>query len=487
MPSQKIMIVDDERLVRWSLRQKCEEWGYQVVEADAGEPGLKLAQRESPDLVLLDVRMPDLTGIEVLDQLKKNGDARAVIMITADPQLDDVKAALKLGAYDFIGKPVDFDELHITIKNALEATSLRTEVQQLRGEVRRVGGYHDVVSVSAKMTELMNFVRKVAASEATTILIQGESGTGKDLIAKAIHYESTRQEKPFVAINCSAIPETLMEAELFGHEKGAFTDAKQMKKGLFEAADGGTLFLDEIGELSPLLQAKLLRVLEDQVIRRVGGIRDMQVDVRVIAASNRDLEKAVRDGQFRQDLYYRLAIIAIFIPPLRDHKEDILPLVDFFIDRYNRRFKKSIRGITEETRRLIFSHNWPGNIRELKNTIERGMILEDEPYLRPVYLPFSVGESGGRTVFERTSPADGGQTLPNGRTLPRLYIPEGGTSLEEVEHSMVELAMRQANGNQTHAAKLLDISRDALRYKLKKFGLIRGDDEASQTSTLEEQ
>jgi DNA-binding NtrC family response regulator len=486
MPAHKIMIVDDERLVRWSLRQKCEEWGYHVIEADAGEPALKLAQHESPDLVLLDVRMPDLSGIEVLDQLKKNGDARAVIMITADPQLDDVKAALKLGAYDFVGKPIDFDELHVAIKNALEATSLRSEVQSLRGEVRRRAGYHNVVSVSAKMTELMNFVRKVASSEATTILIQGESGTGKDLIAKAIHYESSRQEKPFVAINCSAIPETLMEAELFGHEKGAFTDAKQMKKGLFEAADGGTLFLDEIGELSPLLQAKLLRVLEDQVIRRVGGIRDMQVDVRVIAASNRDLEKAVRDGQFRQDLYYRLAIIAIFIPPLRDRKEDIMPLVDFFIERYNRRFKKSVRGITDDTRRLIFSHNWPGNVRELKNTIERGMILEDEPFLRPVYLPFSVGESGGRTVFERTSPADGGQTLPNGRTLPRLYIPEGGTSLEEVEHSMVELAMRQANGNQTHAAKLLDISRDALRYKLKKFGLIRGDDEGSQAGSADD-
>ncbi len=481
------MIVDDERLVRWSLRQKCEEWGYHVIEADAGEPALKLAQHESPDLVLLDVRMPDLTGIEVLDQLKKSGDARAVIMITADPQLDDVKAALKLGAYDFVGKPVDFDELHVTIKNALEATSLRAEVQTLRGEVRREAGYSSVVSVSSKMTELMNFVRKVASSEATTILIQGESGTGKDLIAKAIHYESSRREKPFVAINCSAIPETLMEAELFGHEKGAFTDAKQMKKGLFEAADGGTLFLDEIGELSPLLQAKLLRVLEDQVIRRVGGIKDMQVDVRVIAASNRDLEKAVRDGQFRQDLYYRLAIIAIFIPPLRDRKEDILPLVDFFIDRYNRRFKKSIRGITDETRRLIINHNWPGNVRELKNTIERGMILEDTSFLRPVYLPFSVGESGGRTVFERTSPTDGGQTLPNGRILPRLYIPEGGTSLEEVEHAMVELAMRQANGNQTHAAKLLDISRDALRYKLKKFGLIRGDEEASQTTVAEDQ
>jgi two-component system, NtrC family, response regulator AtoC len=487
MAAEKIMVVDDERLVRWSLRQKCEEWGYHVIEADSGLPALKLAEKESPDLVLLDVRMPDITGIEVLDQLKKSGDARAVIMITADPRLDDVKAALKLGAYDFVGKPVDFDELHVTIKNALEATSLRTEVQTLRGEVRRGAGYNSVVSVSPKMTELMNFVRKVAASEATTILIQGESGTGKDLIAKAIHYESSRQEKPFVAINCSAIPETLMEAELFGHEKGAFTDAKQMKKGLFEAADGGTLFLDEIGELSPLLQAKLLRVLEDQVIRRVGGIKDMQVDVRVIAASNRDLEKAVRENQFRQDLYYRLAIIAIFIPPLRDRKEDIMPLVDFFIDRYNRRFKKSIRGITDETRRLILSHNWPGNVRELKNTIERGMILEDEAFLRPLYLPFSVGESGGRTVFERTSPADGGQTLPSGRTLPRLYIPEGGTSLEEVEHAMVQLAMRQANGNQTHAAKLLDISRDALRYKLKKFGLIGGDEEGAETSVAEDQ
>lgn len=477
MPAEKVMIVDDERLVRWSLRQKCEEWGYLVIEADAGEPALRLAQKESPDLALLDVRMPDLSGIEVLDQLKKNGDVRAIIMITADPRLDDVKAALKLGAYDFVGKPIDFDELHVAIKNALEATSLRSEVQALRGEVRRGVGYESIVSASPKMTELMNFVRKVASSEATTILIQGESGTGKDLIAKAIHYESTRHEKPFVAINCSAIPETLMEAELFGHEKGAFTDARQMKKGLFEVADGGTLFLDEIGELSPLLQAKLLRVLEDQVIRRVGGIRDMQVDVRVIAASNRDLEKAVREGEFRPDLYYRLAIIAIFIPPLRDRREDIVPLVDFFIHRYNRRFKKSIGGVTDETRNLILSHNWPGNVRELKNTIERGMILEEEVLLRPVYLPFSVGESGGRTLFERTSSADGGRTLPNGRALPRLYIPEGGTSLEEVEHSMVELALSQANGNQTNAAKLLDISRDALRYKLKKFGLVRGDEE----------
>jgi len=487
MPTDKILVVDDERLVRWSLRQKCEEWGYHVVEAEAGEPGLKLAQHESPDLVLLDVRLPDIGGLQVLEQLKKNGDARAVIMITADPQLDDVKLALKLGAYDFVGKPLDFDELNVTIKNALETTRLRSEVQTLRGEVRRRTGYHEVVGSSAKMTELMSFVRKVAASEATTILIQGESGTGKDLIAKAIHYESTRQEKPFVAINCSAIPETLMEAELFGHEKGAFTDAKQMKKGLFEAADGGTLFLDEIGELSPLLQAKLLRVLEDQVIRRVGGVRDMQVDVRVIAASNRDLERAVREGHFRQDLYYRLAIIAIFIPPLRDRKEDILPLVDFFVERYNRKFKKSVRGITTDTRRLLLGHSWPGNVRELKNSIERAMILEDEAFLHSIYLPFAVAESGGLTAFERSSSADGGQQLANGRLLPRLYIPEGGTSLEQVERAMVELAMRQANNNQTHAARLLDISRDALRYKLKKFGLIHADDEETEPSVEKEQ
>jgi two-component system response regulator AtoC len=487
MPGERILVVDDERLVRWSLRQKCEEWGYEVAEAGAGEPGLRLAQQESPNLVLLDVRLPDINGIQVLEQLRKTPDAPAVIMITADPQLDDVKQALKLGAYDFVGKPLDFDELHVTIQNALEATRLRGEVQTLRGEVRRTAGYHETVAVSPKMTELISFVQKVAASAATTILIQGESGTGKDLVAKTIHYESSREHGPFVAINCSAIPETLMEAELFGHERGAFTDAKQMKKGLFETANGGTLFLDEIGELSPLLQAKLLRVLEDQVIRRVGGVRDLQVDVRVVAASNRDLEKAVREGHFRQDLYYRLAIIAIFIPPLRERPEDVLPLVDFFINLYNRRFKKAVRGITPETRQLLLAHNWPGNVRELKNSIERAMILEDEQVLRPNYMPFALGDAArsGLTAFEHSSATgDGaGKQLPNGRSLPRLYIPDEGTSLEEVERAMVELAMRQANGNQTHAARLLDISRDALRYKLKKFDLVPADEAADSVPT----
>ena len=488
MPAEKVLIVDDEKLVRWSLRQKCEEWGYHVLEAENGSAALRVAHNESPDLVLLDVRLPDASGIELLEQLKKSGDARAVIMITADPQLEDVKTALKLGAYDFVGKPLDFDELAVAVKNALETTRLRSEVESLRGEMRRRTGYHNVVGVSQKMSELLGFVHKVAASEATTILVQGESGTGKDLIAKAIHYQSRRGEKPFVAINCSAIPETLMEAELFGHERGAFTDAKTMKKGLFEMADGGTLFLDEIGELSPLLQAKLLRVLEDQVIRRVGGVRDMQVDVRVIAASNRDLERAVRESQFRQDLYYRLAIISIFLPPLRERKEDILPLVEFFISRYNRKFRKNITGITDESRKLMLKYDWPGNVRELKNAVERAMILEEENQLNPDYLPFAVAQQhSAYTAFEHSSGNSNGDAsgkqLPNGRSLPKLEIPEGGTSLEEVERELVDIAMAQANGNQTHAAKLLDISRDALRYKLKKFGLMHGEEDEPSEAT----
>jgi DNA-binding NtrC family response regulator len=491
MPSEKVLIVDDERLVRWSLRQKCEEWGYQVSEAENGSDGLHLARNESPDLVLLDVRLPDMNGLQVLQRLKQAGDARAIIMITADPQLEDVKQALKQGAYDFIGKPIDYDELRVAVKNALEATTLRSENETLKKEIlqRRRAAYHDVVGESQRMKDLMLFVNKVASSEATTILIQGESGTGKDLISRAIHFESRRKDKPLVVINCSAIPETLMEAELFGHEKGAFTDAKSMKKGLFEQADGGTLFLDEIGELSGLLQAKLLRVLEEQVIRRVGGVKDQEVDVRVIAASNRDLERAVREGQFRQDLYYRLAIISLFLPPLRDRREDILPLVQFFIERYNKRFRKSVRGITPETRELLTKYDWPGNVRELKNAIERAMILEDEDMLRPVYLPFSVGSPlSSLTAFEVSS---GGNVaagsafslhppeiqVVNGKNLPRLSIPEGGTSLEEIERTFVEMAMHQANRNQTQAAKLLDISRDALRYKLKKFGLMHSEEE----------
>jgi two-component system response regulator AtoC len=485
MAQKRILIVDDDKLVRWTLTQKCTEFGYFSLEASSGEEALRMLQTDAVDAILLDVHLPDLSGIEVLEKLKQAGETRSVIMMTADPQLDDVKAALRLGAYDFVSKPINFDELSVTLQNALDAGELRTEVETLRDEVRRRAGYHDVVGVSRKITELMKFVYKVAASEATTILVQGESGTGKDLVAKAIHYRSKRAERPFVAINCSAIPETLMEAELFGHEKGAFTDAKAMKKGLFEVADGGTLFLDEIGELSPLLQAKLLRVLEDQVIRRVGGVRDIQVEVRVIAASNRDLEREVREGRFRQDLYYRLAIISIYLPSLRERKEDILPLIEFFLAHYNRKFRKSVQGISDETRRLLLNYDWPGNVRELKNALERAMILEEGSLLKPDDLPFSVASGrSGPVLAEKSAgaPAES-QPAPGKRRLPPLSIPEGGTSLEDVEHALVELALQQSHGNQIKAAKLLNISRDALRYKMKKFGLGHSEEEEPAAPT----
>ena len=486
MSNEKVLIVDDEKLIRWSVRRQLEEWGYTALEAESGTGGLAQIRSEVPDLILLDVRLPDLSGIEVLREIKQNNLSIPVIMITADPQLDDIKTAIKLGALDFVKKPLDFDEFQITIANAIDRSHLRSERDSLREEVKKRSGYHEVVGKSPRMIELMNFVRKVAASEASTVLIQGESGTGKDLIANSIHYDSVRAEKPFVAINCSAIPENLMEAELFGHERGAFTDAKAQKKGLFEIADGGTLFLDEIGEMSTYLQAKLLRVLEDQTIRRIGGVKDIGVDVRVIAASNRDLEQGVRDVTFRQDLFYRLSIIPIFIPPLRNRKEDILPLVEFFIDRYNFRFRKNLKGITQDARDLLVHYDWPGNVRELKNAIERAMILEEADYIRPTYLPIQV--TGQAPGYETSIPAtvpDNAEVvasgvvnttlaswrlLSNGKMIPVLELPKEGTSLEEVERELVGLALKQTAGNQTHAAKLLDISRDALRYKMKKFG-----------------
>ena len=490
MPNEKVLIVDDEKLIRWSVRRQLEDWGYTPLEAESGTGGLAQIRAEVPDLILLDVRLPDLSGIEVLREIKQNNVAVPVIMITGDPQLDDIKTAIKLGALDFIKKPLDFDELQVTILNAIDRSQLRSERDSLREEVKKRSGYHEVVGRSPRMVELMNFVRKVAASEASTVLIQGESGTGKDLVAKSIHYDSVRADKPFVAINCSAIPETLMEAELFGHERGAFTDAKAQKKGLFEIADGGTLLLDEIGEMSTYLQAKLLRVLEDQTIRRIGGVKDIGMDVRVIAASNRDIEQGVRDGTFRQDLFYRLSIIPIFIPPLRHRKEDVLPLVEFFIERYNFRFRKSIKGITQEARDLLLNYDWPGNVRELKNSIERSMILEEGDYIRPTYLPIQVSgqpqsyqsevavtvpddPAVGTPAVVSATPATW-QALPSGRMIPVLELPKQGTSLEQVEKELVALALRQTGGNQTHAARLLDISRDALRYKMKEFGFDSG-------------
>jgi PAS domain S-box-containing protein len=314
----------------------------------------------------------------------------------------------------------------------------------------------EVIADSACMRDVLNFVRRVAASEATTILLEGENGTGKDLVAKTLHYQSLRQAEPFIAINCAAIPETLLESELFGYEKGAFTDARAQKRGIFELADRGTLFLDEIGEIPLMLQAKLLRVLEDQSFRRLGGLKDINLDLRVIAATNKNLREAVKEGAFRQDLYFRLNVIQILIPPLRDRAEDILPLTRFFIEHYNRRFKRSIEGTTDATAKLLAMHDWPGNVRELRNAIERAMILEESALITPQSLPIAI-----------VRPDTGGPAL--GPTA--VDIPSDGLSLEDNERSLLTRALEKTNGNQTQAARLLRITRDTLRYKMKKFNL----------------
>ncbi len=313
----------------------------------------------------------------------------------------------------------------------------------------------EVIGESGAMRDVMNFVRRVAASEATTVLLEGENGTGKDLIAKTLHYQSIRQAEPFIAINCAAIPETLLESELFGYEKGAFTDARSQKRGIFELADKGTLFLDEIGEIPLMLQAKLLRVLEDQTFRRLGGLKDIHLDLRVVAATNKNLREAVKEGAFRQDLYFRLNVIQILIPPLRERAEDILPLTRFFIDHYNRKFKRSIEGVNDGAARLLLSHDWPGNVRELRNAIERAMILEESALITPPSLPIAISH-------------------PDGSASPiaaPVEIPTDGLSLEENERSLLAKALEKTSGNQTQAARLLRITRDTLRYKMKKFNL----------------
>ena len=314
----------------------------------------------------------------------------------------------------------------------------------------------EVIGDSGAMREVMSFVRRVAASEATTILLEGENGTGKDLIAKTLHYQSLRQAEPFIAINCAAIPETLLESELFGYEKGAFTDARAQKRGIFELADKGTLFLDEIGEIPLMLQAKLLRVLEEQSFRRLGGLKDIKLDLRVIAATNKNLREAVKEGAFRQDLYFRLNVIQIQIPALRERTEDILPLARFFIEHYNRKFKRSIEGVSEAAGRLLLSHSWPGNVRELRNAIERAMILEESALITPPSLPISVVHPDGSSAAAMELHAE---------------VPGDGMSLEDNERSLLARALEKTNGNQTQAARLLRITRDTLRYKMKKFNL----------------
>jgi DNA-binding NtrC family response regulator len=456
MALDRILVVDDEDLIRWSLQQKLTSWGYRSLEAPNGEKAIALVESESPDLVLLDVHLPDKNGLEVLKAIKEWNPRAAVIIMTAYGVLEDAVSALRLGAYDFVSKPLNFEELRATISNALETVKLRQEVRHFRDRDRKRFNFENLVGDSEPIRNAIVLMKKVAASPATTILFQGESGTGKDLFAKAIHFYSSRADRPFLAVNCAALPENLVESELFGYERGAFTDARQQKKGLLELADGGTVFLDEIGEMPTGLQAKLLRVLEEQSFKRVGGVQDVRVDVRIIASSNRDLKKMVEEGKFRQDLFYRLNVMTINLPPLRDRGDDVKLLCRHFIREYNARFGKNIQGLTPEAERLLSLYHWPGNVRELKNLIERAMLLEERTHIGVETLPIDVADF---TPDRSDGP------------LPDIALPEKGTSLERVEEELLRQALSRTRGNQTRAAKLLNISRDALRYKMKKFQL----------------
>jgi DNA-binding NtrC family response regulator len=483
MARSKILVVDDERMIRWSIQQALSKDGHSVAAVETGEEAVAQASDEMPDLVFLDITLPGIDGVEVLRRLKAIDPTVSVVMVTATEDLRTAVEAMRLGAYDYVSKPFDLDRLRVIAGNALDRHELRREVEYHRTESAKRHGFHQIVGPSRATREVVEIAAKVARSEASTVLLQGESGTGKDLLAQAIHYESSRAARPFIPINCTALPEELLESELMGHERGAFTDAKAAKKGLFEVADGGTVFLDEIGDMKPGLQAKLLRFIETKTFRRVGGHRDIEVDVRIIAATNKDLPGAVRSGAFREDLFYRLNVIPICIPPLRERREDILPLARHFLAVLSGDVKRKVRGFTDRALAFLAAYDWPGNVREMRNLVERALILGEGEYLdihplaasgavHPV-APASGGPAGDAVGGTVTGDAGAGAEGPARPGIPPPFrLPAAGVVLEELERDFIVQALEAQGGNQTRAAQMLGLTRDALRYRMKKFGFI---------------
>jgi two-component system response regulator AtoC len=452
MDPATVLVVDDEDLIRWSLRARLEEEGYHVTEAPDGTAALERVLA-GVDLVLLDFRLPDVDGLELLHRIKRSNPETVVILMTAHSTVQNAVEAIKGGAFHYVIKPFEMDEMAAVVARALETTRLRREVRELRALQSEPFSIDRIIGESPPMQALKALLRKIAASRASTVLLGGESGTGKDLASRSLHYSSDRAAGPFMHITCTALPESLLESELFGHERGAFTDARQQKRGLFERAHEGTVYLDEIGDMTPALQAKLLRFLEEKAFKRVGGVEDIRVDVRVIAATNRDLEEAMRGGAFREDLFYRLNVLPVIMPPLRERTGDVVLLARYFTDSFNREFRKAVTGLSAAATRLLDSHAWPGNVRELKNAVERAVLLTEGDRLGPEDFPAlgaGTGRSGGEVVFR---------------------LPAGGLDIHGLEQSLVEQALTRTGGNQTRAGELLGLNRDQIRYRIEKFKL----------------
>ncbi|MBN2194494.1 MAG: sigma-54-dependent Fis family transcriptional regulator [Polyangiaceae bacterium] len=448
---RRVLVVDDEENLRVVLRTLLRRHGYEVETAASGEEALALVDAFGPDYVLTDVRMPRMGGLDLLATLRAKHNDATVIVMSAYGNLDLAIEAMKAGAYDYVQKPFKADEVVLALRKAEERESLRRENRALREEIRKENRFEDILAKSAQMQEVFRTIAKVADYK-TTVLITGESGVGKELVARALHRRSARGGGRFVAVNCGAIPENLLESELFGHRKGAFTDAVQDRRGLFEEASGGSLFLDEIGELPLGLQVKLLRVLEDERIRRLGDARDIQVDVRIIAATHRDLANETKAGRFREDLFYRLNVLPIHVPPLRERREDIPLLVDHFVHRNNGRLGTAIRGLDAEARRLLYEYSWPGNVRELENTVERAMVLTEGDLVTAVDLPERVREARDPVQMQLAS--------------GELSVKKTSRIIEEI---LIRRALTKTKGNRTRAAELLEISHRALLYKLKDY------------------
>ena len=449
-----ILIVDDDEVIQETLLDVLKKRGYDIFLAGSGKEALETIKKNIIDLVLLDMRLPDVDGLDVLKKVKELDSEILVIMMTAYSDIQTAVAAMKSGAYHYINKPFELDELKLLIEKGLETKRLINEVRRLHHQQKDQSQNYHIHGTSSQIQYVRELIGMISKTQKTSVLIQGESGTGKELAANAIHYHSKRSERPLMKINCSAIPDTLLEAELFGYEKGAFTDAKNTKKGLFELADGGTVFLDEIGDMKPLLQSKILRFLETQTFMRVGGEREIKVDVRIIAATNRNLETLVKEGMFRNDLYYRLKVMVVEMPPLRDRPEDILLLSSLFIEENNREHGKNIKGFAEEAKRLMTQYHWPGNVRELKNIIERAMILTGQEWIGQDKLPFEMRES--EEAARPQQEADG-------------LVDQDGFSLEQVEKIHIARILKRFEGNKSKASKLLGISRATLREKIKRY------------------